>query len=139
MSFILGDTPSGRLYKALVETKKATSVYAFSFQNRQPGVAIFGAEVPKDASLDTAREAMLQTLNEFPSKPPSQEEVDRAKTALLKDIDLTLNSSDRVGVELSEWIAMGDCSLLHRDRGKNVSPKMFKKQRGLFKQSNMAR
>ena len=140
MSFILGDTPSGRLYKALVETKKATSVYAFSFQNRQPGVAIFGAEVPKDASLDAAREAMLQTLNDFPSKPPSQEEVDRAKTALLKDIDLTLNSSDRVGVELSEWIAMGDWRLffLHRDRIKNVSPEDVQKTATAYlKQSNM--
>lgn len=124
LSYILGDTPSGRLYKALVETKKATSVYSFNFQNQEPGIGLFGAEVPKDGQLDVARDTMLQTLNQFPEKPPTQEEVDRAKTGLLKEIDLTLNSSDRVGLELSEWIAMGDWRLffLHRDRLRAVTP-----------------
>ena len=123
-SFILGDTPSGRLYKALVETKKATSIYSFNFQNQEPAVALFGAEVPKDASIDAAREALIQTLDDFSKKPPTQEEVDRARTAILKDIDLAMNSSDRVGLELSEWIAMGDWRLffLHRDRIRKVVP-----------------
>lgn len=123
-SFILGDTPSGRLYKALVETKKATSIYSFNFQNQEPGVALFGAEVPKDASIDEARDALIQTLNDFSKKPATQEEVDRARIALLKDIDLAMNSSDRVGLELSEWIAMGDWRLffLHRDRIRKVVP-----------------
>lgn len=128
-SFILGDTPSGRLYKALVETKKATSIYSFNFQNQEPAVALFGAEVPKDASLDAAREALIQTLDDFSKKPPTQEEVDRARTALLKDIDLAMNSSDRVGLELSEWIAMGDWRLffLHRDRIRKVVPEEVQK------------
>ncbi len=140
MSYILGDTPSGRLYKALVETKKATSVYSFNFQNQEPGVGLFGAEVPKDAPLDAAREAMLQTMNTFPGQPPTQEEVDRAKTAMLKEIDLTLNSSDRVGLELSEWIAMGDWRLffLHRDRLRTVTPEDVKKVAAAYlKPSNM--
>jgi zinc protease len=43
---------------------------------------------------------------------------------LLKQIDLTLNASDRVGLQLSEWMAMGDWRLffLHRDRIKKVTP-----------------
>ena len=32
ISQILGDTPSGRLHKALVESKKASSVFGFDFQ-----------------------------------------------------------------------------------------------------------
>jgi len=121
---VLGDTPSGRLYKALVETKKAASVGAFSFQLHDPGMMFFNAEVRKENSLDGARETMLRTIQEIITKPPTTEEVERARTALLKDIDLTLNSSDRVGLALSEWMAIGDWRLffLHRDLIRKVTP-----------------
>ncbi|HXF04670.1 MAG TPA: pitrilysin family protein [Blastocatellia bacterium] len=121
---ILSDTPSGRLYKALVETKKATRVYGFAFQLREPGVVLLGAEVRQDASLDAARDALLQTIEEFAKTPPTAEEVERARTQLLKQIELNLNSPDRVGIELSEWAAMGDWRLLflHRDRLRRVRP-----------------
>ena len=45
IALILGDTPSGRLHKALVETKKASSIFGFDFQWHDPTLAIFGAEV----------------------------------------------------------------------------------------------
>src|SRR5713226_8003939 len=35
---ILADSPSGRLYKALVETKKATNVFGYTYQLKEPGV-----------------------------------------------------------------------------------------------------
>jgi zinc protease len=121
---ILSDTPSGRLYKALVETKKATSVESLDIPLHDPGLVIMFAEVRKEQSLDAARDAMIQTIEGFASKPPTQEEVDRERTALLKNIDLTLNSAERVGLELSEWMAQGDWRLyfLHRDHLKKVTP-----------------
>lgn len=121
---ILGDTPSGRLYKALVETKKASGVYGFAFQLREPGVIFLGAEVRQEAPLDAARDTLLQTIEEFTKTPPTAEEVERARTQLLKQIELNLNSPDRVGIELSEWAAMGDWRLLflHRDRLRRVTP-----------------
>ncbi len=120
---VLGDTPSGRLHKALVEAKKASSVIGFNFQLREPGAALFGAEVLKDSSLDAARDTLLQTIESIAANPPTKEEVERARTNLLKNIDLTLNSSERVGLQLSEWMAMGDWRLffLHRDRLRKVS------------------
>ena len=36
VSQVLGDTPSGRLHKALVEAKKASSIFGFGFQWREP-------------------------------------------------------------------------------------------------------
>jgi zinc protease len=50
-------------------------------------------------------------------------EVERARGQLLKSIDLVLNDSERVGVLLSEFAAMGDWRLLfiHRDRIKAVT------------------
>lgn len=123
MSQILGDFTTGRLKKALVETKKASIAYGGAFQLREPGVLIFGAQVRQEQSLDEAKDIMLKTVEEFLNDPPTQDELDRAKTSLLKDIDLTLNDPNRVGLTLSEFQAMGDWRLffLHRDRIKKVS------------------
>ncbi|HVF26916.1 MAG TPA: pitrilysin family protein [Pyrinomonadaceae bacterium] len=123
LSQVLGDTPSGRLHKALVESKKASTVLGFNFQLREPGVTLLGAQVRQEASLDAARDALLQTIEGTATNPPTKEEVERARTALLKEIDLALNSSERVGLEMSEWAAMGDWRLffLNRDRLRKVS------------------
>src|SRR2546428_3838923 len=40
---VRGGFPSGRLYKALVETNKATSISGYSYQLKEPGVALFRA------------------------------------------------------------------------------------------------
>jgi zinc protease len=115
---IMGDTPSGRLHKALVETKKASSIEGYAYQFGEPTLAIFGAEVRQEASLDSARDSLLEVLEKVTANPPTKEEVERARTQLLKNIELNLNASDRVGIELSEWMGMGDWRLLfiHRDR-----------------------
>ncbi|HEX5707348.1 MAG TPA: pitrilysin family protein [Pyrinomonadaceae bacterium] len=124
LSFILGDSPSGRLHKALVETKKASRVYGFNFQMREPAIALYGAEVRQGDSLDAARETFLQTVESVATNPPTKDEVERARQAILKNIELTLNKSDQVGLELSEWVAQGDWRLffLHRDRIRKVTP-----------------
>ncbi len=124
ISQVLGDTPSGRLHKALVEAKKASSIQGFSFQWREPTLAVFAAEVRMEDSLDAARDTLLQTIEGIGTTPPTKEEVERARAALLKNIELQLNNSDQVGLALSESIGAGDWRLLflHRDRIRKVSP-----------------
>jgi zinc protease len=124
LSTVLADEPSGRLYKALVETKKAASVFGGAYQLKDPGIAEFGAQVRLGDSLETARDEMLKAIDAVVTTPPTKEEVDRARQALLKNIELNLNSSERVGLEISEWAAMGDWRLLfiHRDRLRRVTP-----------------
>src|SRR5213593_605365 len=121
---ILGDSPSGRLYKALVETKKATNVAGYSYQLKEPGVALFSTSVRKESSLEDARATLLRTIDDVASKPFTSEEVERARARMLKEFDLLLNSSDRVGLRISEWAGMGDWRLmfLNRDRVRNVTP-----------------
>ena len=121
---VLGDQPGGRVYKALVETKKASDAGAFDFQLKEPGALIGYANVRKEQSLDEAKSALIQAMEGAASTPPSAEEVERAKTSLLKDIDLLLNNSERVGLSLSEYMAGGDWRLIfiHRDRMKQVKP-----------------
>jgi zinc protease len=118
LAFALGDTPSGRLHKALVETKKASGIFGFSWDLREPGLAIFGAELRQDQSLDEAKDILLKTVEDAAAHPPAKEEVERARTQLVKQIDLALNDSSQVGLRLSEWIAKGDWRLffLYRDR-----------------------
>jgi len=123
LGLILTDAPSGRLYKALVETKKAASVSDFFLFLHDPGFLMFQAEVRQESSLDEAEKAMLSTLDAIGGQPITSEEVDRAKTKLLKNIELTLNSADRVGIQMSEWIGAGDWRLffLNRDRIKALT------------------
>ncbi len=124
LASVLGEPQSGRLYKALVDNKKASQVFAMSMQLTDPGLIVFGAILGKSDSLDQARETMLDTIAGVAKEPPSQQEVDRAKTRLLKDIDLSLSNSEQVGLFLSEYIALGDWRLLFLDRDelKKVTP-----------------
>ena len=55
MTHILADTPSGRLHKSLVESKKASRIYGYNFQLHDPGVVMMGAEVRQEDSLEEAR------------------------------------------------------------------------------------
>jgi zinc protease len=120
---IMGSEPSGRLYKALVETKKASYAGAFSEQNKEPGLLLAFAQILKEQSLDDAFNTLNATFDELAKRPPTQEEVDRAKNELIKQIELLFNSSERIGLTLSESIAAGDWRLLFltRDRIKAVT------------------
>jgi zinc protease len=121
---ILGEPSSGRLYKALVDNKKASQVMADSMQMNEPGLLLAAAFLRSTDSIDDARKTMLDVIGSVAKEPPSKEEVDRAKTRLLKNIDLALSDSDQVGLFLSEWVALGDWRLLFldRDRVKAVTP-----------------
>ena len=121
---VLGATPGGRLHKALVEPKKASSVAGFNRRLREPGLVMFFAEVRKKDSLDAARAIFTQVIEETASKPPTAEEVGRAKNSILKNIELALAASDSVGISLTEAAADGDWRLLffYRDAVRKVTP-----------------
>ena len=120
---MLTDEPSGRLYKALVDTKKAASIFAMSFRLKEPGMVLALGEVRKQQSLDDAKNTMLAVLDEIPKKPFTEEELDRVRRQWLKNFDLRLNNSEAVALNLSEWQAMGDWRLmfLYRDRVEKVT------------------
>ena len=123
LATVLGDTPSGRLHKALVESKKAVGTGADQTQLHDPGFLMATVRLKQDQSLDEARAITLKTIAGVVSEPPSKEEVERAKARMLKQIDLDLNDSESIGVTISEYAASGDWRLLFldRDRIKNVT------------------
>jgi zinc protease len=127
---ILSSEPSGRLYKALVETKKATSVSVDENACHDPGSIQIMAEVAtKDQSvLEKVRDDMLTVVEEVAQKGVTQEEVDRARQRILKNRELAAADPNRIAIELSEWSAQGDWRLyfLNRDRIEQVTPEQVK-------------
>lgn len=120
---ILTSEPAGRLYKALVETKKTTNVWGWAASLKEPGFLYIGADVLKDKSIEDAKVALTSALDTLSKTPITQEELERGKTALLKQFDLSFNDSRQVGVFMSEFIASGDWRLafLYRDAVKAVA------------------
>ena len=120
---VLANTPSGRLHKALVETRKATSIASYNFENRDPSVLLVWAELRKEQSLDEARALFVKTLEDFAAHPVMDAEVERAKSKHLKNVDLVMNNSVRLATQLSEAIGAGDWRLffLNRDRIRNAT------------------
>ncbi len=118
LSWILGDSPSGRLYQALVETELATSAGSFAFQLKEAGPLMFTASTRPDGDLDAAWQGMNEVLEGVRTRPITGDEVERARRALLASIQQQFNSSVGIALQLSEWAAMGDWRLLflHRDR-----------------------
>jgi zinc protease len=122
-STILGDEPSGRLYKALVETGKAAATGSGTMRGMDPGVMITFAAVREEKPMEDVETAMRTTLDELKSNPFTEEEVKRAKTQFAKSFELLMNDSEAAARNLSEWQAMGDWRLLflYRDRIQKVT------------------
>lgn len=123
LGFVLGDTPSGRLYKALVEPGLASSVGAFVFRLPEPSLLLLFADLPEGGDIDKVREVTLETVDAVADNPPTEEEVKRAVAALNSQMERGLNDSNQVGIGLSEWAATGDWRMLflHRDRLESVT------------------
>jgi zinc protease len=120
---LMTTAPSGRLYKALVETRKAASVSGEAAALHDPGVLEFTATVNRDGSLEEVRDILLQVVEGLAESGPTEEEVNRAKAQILKARELAQANTSRLAIGLSEWAAMGDWRLyfLHRDRLEKVT------------------
>jgi len=123
LSRILGSAPAGRLPKALIDTQKASRVYCYATQYKEPGLLIAATEILKEKSLPDAKATLLRTFDELPSQPVSAEEVDRAKNEILRQIELSFNSSQSIALQLTEYTGIGDWRVLFltRDRIKAVT------------------
>jgi zinc protease len=118
LAHVLGNEPSGRLYKALVEPGLASSVSSFALRLREPSMLMAFAEVPTEQDVDEVRRIMLETLDEAARGGVEEAEVQRARNARLRDFESTLNDSAQLGVALTEWASGGDWRMIfvHRDR-----------------------
>ncbi|MGV3485314.1 MAG: M16 family metallopeptidase, partial [Planctomycetaceae bacterium] len=110
--YILADEPSGRLYKQLVETEIASNVFAMASALHDPSTMMIFVEVPQAGSIEKARAAMIEGIeNSWSMNPVTDEEVDRARQQILKARELESSESNRIAVSLSDWAAQGDWRL----------------------------
>jgi zinc protease len=135
---ILNTRPSGRFYKALVETKKATTASAYAGREHDPGLFVVDATVPKGGSPDEVRDSLIATTEEVVTKGVTEEEVNRAKQQILKARERAATDTAQIGVALSEWAAQGDWRLyfLFRDRIEQVTPQQVQLAAAKYLQRN---
>lgn len=122
---LLTSAPSGRLYKSLVESKRAAKINGYIYPLHDPGVLQFMATVNQGNDPHGVLDVMLDTLDKTAKNGVTEKEVERAKRKLLKQWELASADSRRIAVQLSEWAAQGDWRLyfLYRDRLEKVTKK----------------
>ncbi|MEN9868950.1 MAG: hypothetical protein RL748_4540, partial [Pseudomonadota bacterium] len=120
---ILTDAPSGRLHKALVESKLATQTSFGGGSVLEPGYSIFNFTVPKDGNLDAVQAAALKVIENLKNEPITETELARAKQSYRKQIELATADTAGLAIALTESMAAGDWRLffIQRDQLETVS------------------
>src|SRR5499427_4023082 len=72
---LAGRGGTGRLDKALVDTKKAVAVGVSVYELHDPGVVLLSATLSDDQSIDEVKKIILDTVAGLASERPSKEEV----------------------------------------------------------------
>ena len=115
---ILTNNPSGVFYKKLVDTKLATAVSGGANNLHDPGYTYFQVTVPLNKNIDSAKNMLLNAGDEIGNMKFTEEDVTRAKNALMKSIDRANTNTISQVMNLTEIIGAGDWRLwfLYRDR-----------------------
>jgi zinc protease len=124
LGYILAIEPAGRLYKAMIETRKVTAMYGGSSPQHDPGLLTMLVEVPKKgAPLKEIRELLISEVEKIGEQGVTEEEVNRVKRQILQKRERSLTNSTRIALDLSNWAAQGDWRLffLYRDRIEKVT------------------
>jgi zinc protease len=120
---LLTSSPSGLLYQALVETRKAASVSGSAYALHDPGVMKIMAEVSVGNEPQVVLDTMTDVLAKVAAGGVTEKDVARSKVQLIKHREMEASDTSSIAVELSEWAAQGDWRLygLHRDRVEQVT------------------
>jgi zinc protease len=114
---IISQSPNGRLYKALVESKLATTAVARSENTHDPGLFFASASCPPE-KLDAVRDTVVKTLESLGDLPFTEDEVKMAKVRNKRNAELLQSNSQAMSQALSSASSHGDWRLLfiQRDR-----------------------
>ena len=81
-----------------------------------PGLHIFGAMVKKGDPVEPVRDELIRIVEGFGDAPATAEEIARARKSYENDCEKTLANHESIGVQLSEYIALGDWRLFFLSR-----------------------
>jgi zinc protease len=99
----------------------AVQVFSFGQTGYAPGLQMIGAVVKKGAAVEPVQDALIKAVESFAQTPPTQEEMDRVRRNYANAIEKALNDPQRVGIALSDPIALGDWRLLFQGRDNLVN------------------
>lgn len=114
---LISQAPNGRLYKALVEARLATSVFANMDNSHDPGLFFVSSSCPPE-SLEAARDALVTAIESLPEVTFTEDEVNKAKARSARNAEMLQSNSQRMAQALSSASSLGDWRLLfiQRDR-----------------------
>jgi zinc protease len=109
---LAGRGGTGRLDKALVDTKKALNVGVSAYELHDPGVVMISASLSDDQSIDDVKKIILDNVATLIREAPTKEEVERAKTRIIQGMDREFANSQQLAMSLTDVVADGDWRLL---------------------------
>lgn len=119
---ILADTPSGRLYHALVGNNLSAEIFGFAAGMRQPGYVFFGGQLEAGMDQTKALHTLDETLESVAKQPFTQPDLDRIRNKWLTEWSQIYANPVSLASALSETVSDGDWRLffLQRDYVKNA-------------------
>jgi len=104
----LGDVPSGRLHKALVESKLTLGAFAGSGAQREAGTISFATALAPTEDATKTKKILLDIVENLAKEPIRQDEFDRAKNKLTKGSELAFANAAAVANGAITMEVMGD-------------------------------
>jgi zinc protease len=125
LSSALTNEPSGLLYRELVKKGLAVEVDSAAFALAEPGTMFFTAKVAKGKDPEEVASRLVSLLENLKPEQIQTTDVKRFQANFARSFDLMMTDSSAVGVQLSEWGAMGDWRLMfvNRDRVESLELK----------------
>ena len=123
LATVLGDVPSGRLHKALVESKLAIVAFAGVNGQREAGAILFGSAFGPDDAAAARQTILLDIVENIAKEPILQEEFERAKTRINKSVELAFANAAAVASGAIAMEVLGDwrAVFVSRERMKTVT------------------
>jgi zinc protease len=115
--------PQGRLHQAMVQKGLASAVWGFERALHDPGYIAFGASLAKGAAVEPAREALLGVLDGVAHGPLPADDVARARTVLVNQMEKAGLDGRSLVSALAEFHTLGDWRMyfVYRDRLRAVT------------------
>ncbi|MDD5334018.1 MAG: pitrilysin family protein [Rhodoferax sp.] len=119
----LGDAPSGRLHKALVESRLAQTAVAVAGAQREGGAIVFGTLFGPEDEAGPRQKLLLEIVENLTKEPIRQDEFERAKTKLDKGLEMGFANAAAVADGAMTMEVAGDwrAVFVARERLKTVT------------------
>ncbi|MBV6879514.1 pitrilysin family protein [Epilithonimonas ginsengisoli] len=135
---ILTADPSGYLYKGLVDGGNASSVWAYYIPARDPGMIYYNFDISKEKNLDEATKLVKAQLDKIATINYTEEDLNRAKSKLLKDIATEKNNTINYAIGFTEIVGTGSYKLafVYRDNVENLKLEDIKRVAAKYFKNN---